>query len=212
MKSLIPWITSLNVQWSKKDMPFGELWFGGKFGPISSLGASESAAEVKEKLFLPENQKLFEQTRQKLEQERTKTAPRDNFPIFVVRKSHGDSSEKKLRVIDGNRRLLQTIVNKKDTIEAMAGEPMGEPVLYEYWVPTSLLVDLVFWYKRQVRAGHETTEVVARLIAELIRDSSAGRIEFVERSIHRDKKLEVQLLDTVAKILAGWGISLRISK
>ncbi len=94
----------------------------------------------------------------------------------------------------------------------MVGEPVGEPVLYEHWVPTSLLVDLVFWYKRQVRAGHETTEVVARLIAELIRDSSAGRIEFVERSIHRDKKLEVQLLDAVAKILAGWGISLRISK
>lgn len=212
LKSLVPWITSLNIKWAEKEVPIEELWFGGKFGPIASLGGSESAAEVKEKLFLPENQKLFEQTRQKLEQEWIKTAPRDNFPIFVVRKSHGDSSEKKLRVIDGNRRLLQAIVDKKDSILATVGEPVGEPVLYEHWVPTSLLVDLVFWCKRQVRAGRETTEVVARLIAELIRDSSAGRVEFAERSIHRDKKLDVQLLEAVAKILDGWRISLELAK
>lgn len=212
LKSLVPWITSLNVQWVEKDLPVEEFWFGVKFGPIASLGGSESAAEVREKLFLPENQKLLEQTRRKLEQERAKTAPRDNFPIFVVRKSHGDSFEKKLRVIDGNRRLFQAIVNKKDTIRAVVGEPVGEPALYEHWVPTPLLVDLVFWYKRQIRAGRETTEVVARVIAELIRDSSAGRVEFTERAIHRDKKLDVQLLEAVAKILDGWGISLEIPK
>lgn len=212
LKSLVPWITSFNVQWSEKEVPLDELWFGGKFGPIKSLGCSESAKEVKEKLFLPENQKLLEQTRQKLEEEAAKTAPRDKFPIFVVRKSHGDSTEKTLRVVDGNRRLLQAIVNKKDTIGAVVGEPVGEPALYEHWVPTSLLVDLVFWYKRQIRAGRETTEVVARAIAQLIRDSSAGRIEFAERSIHRDKKLDVQLLEAVAKILGGWGISPEIPK
>ena len=212
LKSLIPWITSLHIKWAEKEVPVEELWFGGKFGPIASLGGSESAAEIKEKLFLLENKKLLEQIRQKLEEEAVKTAPRDNFPIFVVRKSHGDSSEKRLRVIDGNRRLLQAIVDKKDAIRAVVGEPVAEPVLYEHWVPTSLLVDLVFWYKRQVRAGRETTEVVARVIAELIRDSSAGRVEFAERSIHRDKKLDVQLLEAVVKILGDWGISLEITK
>ncbi len=161
---------------------------------------------------MPENQKLLEQTKQKLKEEAVKTAPRDDFPIFVVRKSHGDSSEKKLRVIDGNRRLLQAIVDKKDTIRAVVGEPVAEPALYEHWVPTSLLVDLVFWHKRQVQLGRKITEAVAHVIAELIRDSSAGRVEFVERSIHRDKKLDILLLEAVAKVIGGYGISLEILK
>lgn len=212
LKSLVPWLTSLNMEWVEKDMLLGELWFGGKFGPIPSLGGSESAAEVRDKIFLPENKTLLEHVRQKLNEEAAKTAPRDNFPIFVVRKTHGDSAEKTLRVIDGSRRLLAAIVNKEETISATVGEPIGEPALYEHWVPTSLLVDLVFWHKRQIRAGRETTEVVARAIAQLIRDSSAGRIEFAQRSIHRDKKLDLQLLEAVAKILDGWGISLEAKK
>jgi hypothetical protein len=212
LKSLVPWITSLHIKWTEKDMPIEELWFGGKFGPIASLGIPESAVAVKEQLFRPENRELFEQTQKILKEKAAETAPRDDFPIFVVRKTHGDSSDKKLRVVDGNRRLLRAIVNKKEAIRAVVGEPVGEPVLYEHWVPISLLVDLVFWYKRQIRAGRETTEVVARVIAELIRDSSAGRVEFAERSIHRDKKLEVRLLEAVAKILGEWGISLEIPK
>ncbi|TSC52813.1 MAG: hypothetical protein LiPW39_538, partial [Parcubacteria group bacterium LiPW_39] len=80
--------------------------------------------------------------------------------------------------------------------------------LFEHWVPTSLLVDLVFWHKRQLELGRETTEAVARTIAELIRDSSAGRIELAQRAVHRDDEADERLLQAVAKILASYGISL----
>lgn len=206
LKSLVPWITSLNIQWAEKDVVVEELWFGGKFGPIKSLKVPESAVMVKEKIFLSENAVLLKQTRKKLEEIKEETAPRDHFPIFVVRK------ENKLRVIDGNRRLLQAIVNQKDTIPAFVGEPIAEPPLYEHWVPTSLLVDLVFWHKRHVQVGRETTDIVANVIAELIRDSSAGRLEFAQRSIHRDDEIHMRLLGAVAKILDDWGISLEIQK
>lgn len=202
LKSLVPWITSLNMQWAEKDVAVDELWFGGKFGPIASLGVSEASLEVRESLFLPKHRKLLEQTRKNLVEKSVESAPRDDFPIFVVRK------EEKLRVIDGNRRLLQAIVNQKNTIRAFAGEPIAEPPLYEHWVPTSLLVDLVFWYKRQVQIGRKTTNAVARIIAELIRDSSAGRLEFAQRSIHRDNEIHMRLLGAVAKILDSWGILL----
>ncbi len=201
LKSLVPWITSLNVKWEAKELFIDELWFGGKFGPIVSLGISESAKSLKESLFLPENRKIFEQTRKKTEEEMSKTAPRWHYPIFVVRKNDG-----KIRVIDGNGRLLYAILNKKETIKAVVGESIAKPSLYEHWVPTSLLVDLVFWHKRQIEDGRDTTQTIAKTIVELIRDSSAGRIEFAERAIHRNDEIHMRLFNAVAEILNNCGI------
>ena len=114
----------------------------------------------------------------------------------------------KLRVIDGNGRTLKEIVKSKDSIRAFVGEPTAEPALYEYWVPTSLLVDLVFWNKRHSQAGRDTVETTANMIVELICDSSAGRIEFRERAVHHNDKIHMRLLDTVTRILAERGIAL----
>lgn len=211
LKSLVPWITSLHMQWVEKDILLEELWFGGKFGPIASLKIpdkiSESAAEVKKRIFQRENKGIFEQTRKKLEELSKETAPCDNFPIFVIRKD-----QDKLKVIDGNRRLLQAVIFGKEKIRAMTGEPIDEPALYEHWVPTSLLVDLVFWHKRQIQIGRKTTEAMAKVITELIRDSSAGRLEFAERAVHKDDKIHMMLLKVVAKILTDYNISLENKK
>ncbi|MBI4691863.1 MAG: hypothetical protein HY773_00220 [Candidatus Terrybacteria bacterium] len=206
LKSLVPWITSKNMQWAEKDIFINNLWFGGKFGPIKSLKTSEAAKAVKENIFLQKNKKILNQTKKILKEKSSETYLRDNFPIFVVGK------EDKFVVIDGNRRLLQAIVSKKQKIRAYIGEPIAKPPLFEHWVPTSLLVDLVFWHKRQVQNGRNTTDTMARTIAELIRDSSAGRIEFAQRSIHRDDKIHMKLLKAVARILKEYNILLKISK
>lgn len=205
LKSLVPWITSLHVRWTEKNVPIDDLWFGGKFGPIASLETSESAAAVKKHLFRPKNRKILEQTQKKLRRESIDTAPRDNFPIFVVRKDHD-----KLRVIDGNRRLLQAIVFGKHAIRAVVGETIAEPPFYEHWVPTQILVDLVFWYKRQVSLGRDTTKATARVVAELICDSSAARSEFARWGSQRNGEVPARLFKMVAKTLANYGVSLKI--
>lgn len=176
LKSLVPWITSVNIKWEEKNVPVKELNFGGKFSTVY------------------------------LKSGVLKTAPRDHFPIFVLVKKG------KLVVIDGNRRLLKAIADKKDTISAFVGKPIAKPVLYEHWVPTSILVDLVFWHEQQALFGREITETIARTIAELIRDSSAGRIEFAERAIHKDDEIHMRLLLAVTKILASYGVSLGIKQ
>lgn len=204
LTSIVPWITSLNVKWEEKEVPFSELYFRGKFGPISSLkvDSPDFVDSVKKAIFLPENIKVLEKTRQYFESHKNDTEPRSDSQIFVVRKNG------KLRVIDGNGRTLKAIVEKKDSIRAFVGEPVAEPALYEPWVPTSLLVDLVFWNKRHSQSGRDTTETTAKMIAELIQDSSAGRIEFAERAVHHDDEIHMRLLDMVKKILADRGISL----
>lgn len=170
-KSLVPLITSINIKWSEKDLSIEDLWFGGKFATVSHLENAESAATVKEQLFQPNNKELLEKTKKVMEEKASETAPRDDYPIFVV------SKEEKLRVIDGNRRLLQAIVYGKNTIKAYIGEPIAKPPIYEHWLPTQILVELVFWHKQQTLAGRETTDATAKVIAELIRDTSAPAVK-----------------------------------
>lgn len=202
-KSLVPLITSLNIKWSEKDLPIEELWFGGKFFTVSHLENAESVAEVKKQLFLSKNKNLLERTNEVIKEKAIDTAPRDDYPIFVVKK------EDKLRVIDGNRRLLQTIANGKNMIKAHIGEPIAKPPIYEHWVPTQILVELVFWHKQQALNGQDTTDATAKVIAELIRDTSAGRFEFAKHGIHRDDEIHMKLFKAVKKILADYGMSLK---
>lgn len=197
LKSLVPWITSLNIKWEEKEMPVKDLWFGGQFGPIKEINCSQSAADVRDKIFQKENRAIFDDSKKILKEKKDETAPSDYFPVFAVKK------KEKFVVIDGNRRLLQTIVDKKETILAVIGEPIEEPPLFEHWVPTSLLVDLIFWHKRQMKSGNDTTETTAKMIAELIRNSSAGRKEFNERAIHKDDEIHIKLAEVVAKILVS---------
>lgn len=204
LTSIVPWITSLHMEWTETEVPFEDLWFRGKFGPIASLvvATPELCSEVKRAIVQYENRDVQEKTMQYFELHKDDTESRGDFPIFVVRK------EGKLRVIDGNGRTLKAIIEGRQSIRAAVGEPIAEPVHYEHWVPTSLLVDLVFWHEHEIAAGRETTEKIAQVIAELIRSSSAARLEFVHRGVHRDNPIHMRLRDAVARILAADGIML----
>lgn len=193
--SIVPYITSLNMKWTEMNSPVDNLWFRAKFHPVTPSDVPELARDVKNWLLSPNQKQIFNKTKKFLEGNFVATEPRDYFPIFVVRK------ESKLRVIDGNGRLLKAIIEGKEKIKAFVGEPVAEPVLFEHWVPTSLLVDLVFWHKRQKENKREITADMAKVIAELIRDSSAGRIEFSERVVHKDDEIHQQLLKAVLNLL-----------
>ncbi len=206
LKSLVPWITSLSVKWEERNVSIGELWFGGKFWTIGHLKKAESAAAVKEQIFQTKNRELLKRTQRLIKAKAAASAPRDDFPIFAVRK------EGKLRVIDGNRRLLQAIVKGESAIRAFVAEPVAEPALYEHWVPTSLLVDLVFWHKHQFQIGRDTTKAMASVIAKLILNSSAGRSEFINRVVHHDDKVHRRLLRAVVRVLASYGVLVKMPK
>lgn len=203
LKSLVPLITSLNIKWAERDISIDDLWFGGKFGVIASLkDDSEQASSVREQVFLPENADLLEETKKILKEKQFDSAPRDEFPIFVVQK------EDRLVVIDGNRRLLQAIIDKRETIRGVVGESVAEPVFYEHWVPTQIFTELKYWHKRQFKSDDKITDSVAYIIADLIKDSSAGRIEFIERGVSASDDAGAKLLDAVKTVLQEKGISL----
>lgn len=208
LTSIVPLITSLNITWGERDVSFDELYFRGKFGPIASLEVDtpEFADSIKKAIFIQENQDFLEATKQYFESHKNDTEPRSDDPIFVLKK------DGKLHVIDGNGRTLKAIAENKNSIRAFVGEPIAEPALLEHWVPTSLLVDLVFWNKRHAQANRDTTETTAKMIAELIQDSSAGRVEFSQRAVRSNDEVHMRLFDAVVHILKDRGITLESQK
>lgn len=65
LTSIVPWITSLNIKWEEKEVPFNELYFRGKFGPISSLkvDSPDFVSSVKKAIFLSENLNIMQYAR-----------------------------------------------------------------------------------------------------------------------------------------------------
>lgn len=205
LKSIVPLVTSLNISWNEENADIGELWFGSKgFGSLGDLQIEEeSGGAVREALFSEANRDALAAAKQKLKSHAESTEPRDDDPIIVVEKGN------RLRVIDGNRRLLQAIVHGQKHIRAHVGLLEKEPMHFEHWVPTQLLVDLVYWYNHHLMFLEDhNMESIAQIIADLIRDSSAGRQEFKERAIHSDNEAHELLLVTVRNNLRDHGVDL----
>src|SRR3989344_3281027 len=112
LKNIISWVTSLHMQWTEQEVPVRELWFGKGFGLITAFHTPESAVAVSEWLHASAHSETLAALRTGLKQKAESTAPRDHFPLIVTRR------ENVLRVSDGNRRLLQAIVNGTDTLPA----------------------------------------------------------------------------------------------
>jgi hypothetical protein len=109
--------------------------------------------------------------------------------------------EDKLRVIDGNRRVLNNVLFGQKTISATIGEPIGDPMIYEAWIPTSTLVDFVSFHRHFFEKNHDITQHISKVIARLIKDSHAGQHEFRTNTLSLHVEEDKHLLEAVEKEL-----------
>ncbi len=203
LKNIVSWLTSINMKWQEFDILVDELWFGTTFPDLKPAGEFPSAIKVREWFYKPENTDILLKAQEDEEERGNQTMPRNEFPIFVVRKE-----ENKLRVIDGNRRLKRAILLGHQTIKAVVGEPLAEPSIFEAWIPTQILTELVSFHRYWTSLNRDMTESVAEVIAELIRDSSCGRLEFVHRSLSELADPDKKLLESVRNSLKRKDIDL----
>lgn len=201
LKHIAPWLTSLHLAWREEDIPIDDCSFGSTLDEIAAIGDRPTAAAVRTWYFDPEHRQPLAAARRAHEERSTQTMPRDHFPIFVIRR------EGIFRVHDGNRRLLRAILFEQPIIRAIVGEPHGEPVLFEHWVPTSLLLDLVTFHRYTLKLGRAITESTAEVLVTLVEHSSAGRRELAERCVVQSNPEDVQLRAAVAAALLTHGIA-----
>lgn len=81
---------------------------------------------------------------------------------------------------------MNALIKGQGTIKVFVGEPVADPILHEFWVLSSSLVDLLLANRAAVYNDDSTiTESIATVIAKLLQYSSAGRYEFVHRAVNK---------------------------
>lgn len=195
LKNIAAWLTSANIKWEEKETSIENLWFGSTLDDLKQISEKPSAKEVRDWFFDPSHKSSFDIARQRAQKEVETTTKRNHFPIIAIKK------QGKLIVTDGNRRLLQTILENKDSILAAVGEPIAEPLIFESWIPTSMLCELVSLNRYWSTIGIDRSANFAEIIAELIKTSLAGRIEFLERATQNSLESDLKLVKIVEELL-----------
>ena len=169
LKNLLPWLTSQNIIWQEQDLSIDQLYFGNNFSALKPFAANPTAREVREWYFHQNHQTELKDAQEVLIKYSNSTSPRDNFPIVVV------FEKNQWRVIDGNRRLLKAIFEQRAKVSAVAAHISKEPKFFETWVPTSVLLELVWLNQREFGWLGLATKPIAKTIAALIKGSQAGQ-------------------------------------
>ena len=92
-------------------------------------------------------------------------------------------------IIDGNRRSWQALLVEQTSIPAAVGRIIKTPAIFNCWISTALLMDLIGFIKRIDRSKN-TVNHFTKTIARLIRDSEAGQYEFFHRvTLESDNEL-----------------------
>jgi len=198
LKKITNYLTSKNMRWSRKELPFGVLWFGTTFRYFRQVGEMPQAKAVRALLFGTANKELLGQARRDLESIEKQTAPRDGYPLIVT------SIRSKYKVIDGNRRLLRAIIKNQVTVPVDLGEAVGETDVFEQWVPTQILLNMTEFHRYEMSRNNVVTQAIGRVIAEMIKDSSVGQVEWLNRCLSHSDGYDVRLWQEVRKIFKGW--------
>jgi len=192
---LIYLITAENIKWSKENHPTLNLWFGVeqketltiKSGKISVKEVSEFYSKIenraKKKQFIRLNQKLSEET-----------PPRDRHPIIVIEKME----DKQLvnSVYDGNRRLSKAALNGKRKILTYLGTYTTEKrIPQNYWIPTSLLMDNLFFAKIAYDQKDERLfEHYMEILKDMLSKSDSAVYEMKERALTSQQPFRNEVL------------------
>ena len=197
LKHIGEWLTSTNIVWKKKNIALKKIRFGATFDELAVVGIRPSIEDVRAWYFAPENKQALLKARKAHKKRSAETADRDKFPV-IIRQLLGDE----MVVMDGNRRLLRSVLFEKETVEAFVGKQKQNPPLSHYWVPTSLLLELITANRYWTKLGRNVTASIAKVATELVRDSSVGQQELknrcVDPSLHKE---DAKLLTAIEKRL-----------
>ncbi len=194
LKNIVSWLTSENIEWSEDMVEIDKFHFGVNFQEFKHLSLQPSVKEVQDFI-----QKLPADEFQKMKDNHFNSQKHvndvDHFPIFAVERDN------KFIVSDGNRRLFGAILQNVTTIKAAVGKKIQSPIVYNEWVPTSTLQDLVALVRKPDTNEQIPFDAIAEVVTSMIKNSESGKYEFFERSVNINEKTDKRLISLVEKKL-----------
>ena len=195
---LIYLITAENIKWKKVDYPVEKLWFGVEQRETKLIRDGKlSAKEVKNYYSKRENishKMKFLKLNDKLSKE---TSPRDRHPIIAIQ----GTVDKELvySVHDGNRRLAKAILeNKKNILAYLGTYETKEKEPRNYWIPTSVLMDNLFFAKTAYdQKSEELFNNYMETLKDMLKKSESSVYEMKERALTKKQPFRNDVLKTL---------------
>lgn len=175
LTSLVYQLTSENIEWKEEEKDIADLWFvtRGNRG-LQIFDQAPSVREVIEYYSKPENEMAKTKLSEQLEDKQILEVIRDHDPIIVT------DDGKKGVIVDGNHRVLRSILRGENKIKTYIGRKIADPIIFNSWVPTQIILDV-----KALAMVENNIDTYAGVIFDLIKNSESAKIEFARRSLNK---------------------------
>lgn len=176
LKDITHLVTSSQIDWNLANLKIDNLRFASDISKIEGFDITgKTAREVS--TYLNGHSDTFENTRVKTQREFATASSRVNDPVIV--EEHTDGT---LHVHDGNGRLLEAIIEKRDSINAYIGTHKNVSKS-NHWVPTSYLMRL-------------SDERQGELLIRVLQESDNAIFEFKNR-VYTEEEFKREILNVL---------------
>lgn len=191
---LIYAITAENIEWEKMKIPINDLYFGTKIKELKKIIDDDdlSVKNVLKNLEKKEKVKIeLLRKYKKIE----KISPKWNKDLIIVKEKNIED-KKKLTVYDGHNRLLEAILNGEKSIIGFVGKFKSQELIPKnYWLPTSLLIDnLYFVYLSVENKDEKLFKKQVEVLKNMLKNSESGKIELKERALTKKEPYRSKIL------------------
>lgn len=195
LKHIVARLTSAHIHWTYEEFPINQLVFTAAFEAFEKLGPNLSASKIIDYLNKNADGKaLKDASLQTLNDLSQKLVVRNQEPVIISGKDNV------FQIIDGNRRSWEALLNNKPTIYAAVGRVVQDPAIFNIWLPTPLLMDLVA-YARHIDQSEFALETMSDTITLLIKDSQSGQYEFFNRATsNKDVQIKEKVQQKLTKL------------
>lgn len=205
LKNIITHLTAKNVLWQRKKAPIEKLYFGANFEELKSIGPNPQVSAVREWYFNSKNKTSLQLALKNHALRSSQSAPRDTDPVIII--PYGKNQHK---ILDGNRRVMRSILLKKPYIEAFIASPVDNKSPKEFWIPTSTMIDIIFAHRFFYSPKNSSlTTASAKILSDLVANSTAGRYELSHRCLNPNSIADQKLSEAIKIILKKQHISFR---
>ena len=192
LKNILYLVTAENVIWSQEKMNIEELTFGVELSCTRIIREGKLPAKDFINYYDRNSDKKSEQLRETIKI-RGNDSERENDPIIVIKNKDVNS------VYDGNGRLARKLLEGGKMINVFMGKMVGD-TLTNYWLPTSLLMDNLYYVYEAIRNNDEgllNSQMI--VINNMLKNSESGRIEFEERALSSKPEIREKVLHLISR-------------
>jgi len=135
LKGVVKYITAENATWRLADVPVIDIDISWKLPPLAPLGDPPyDTRELKKRIAT--DPQLYRNLTINSDFHAATTVPRDHYPVLLL------SNGGRIKIADGNRRVLRALLHDRRTIRAWQAEWPADQPLRNYWVSTAFLREL----------------------------------------------------------------------